>query len=199
MSGAFATITTCGASTARWYTAAGRDARRGGYNAVEPMARRMTAALTGEGRAELDCPRCGARVTVGVDPELLRRSTPIRTRARCGCGWFHAVYLERRAAVRRDVGLPGEIVRGERRLPVRVENLSRTGIRLRFGETPVPRVGERVVVAFTLTAGRPQRFERRTAIRWVDGDAAGGEFVDSRGRPEYDPVYDLALALHESR
>ena len=158
---------------------------------------RLNATLRDDGTAELDCPECGARVAIAVDPSLLRHSTPIRARARCRCGWSHAVYLERRASARRDVDLPGVLFLNGREEPVRVENLSRNGIRLGLGDGIDLPPGERLVVAFTLNPGRQQRFERRMVIRWVDGKSAGGEFVDGSGRPEYDPAYDLALALHE--
>jgi len=158
---------------------------------------RLHAVLTDAGTAELDCPACGGRVVVRVDPALLRHSTPIRARARCRCGWAHAVYLERRASARREVDLEGELLAGGERVPVRVENLSRNGVRfVPVGDVRLA-VGDRVVVAFALNPGRAQRFERRTAIRWIEGGAAGGEFVDERGRPEYDRAYDLALALHD--
>ncbi len=150
-----------------------------------------------DGRGTVSCPECGAEVVVVVDPELLRRSTPIRTRARCTCGWSHAVYLERRAAARRELDLPGEVAVDDGWLPVTLCNLSRTGIRLELPGDLEVATGDRLSVRFTLHPGRPQRFERLVELRWLEGTTAGGEFVDERGRPAYDGQYDIALALHQ--
>lgn len=158
---------------------------------------RLRATLGEDGVAELPCPECGGSVRVVVDPELLRRDTPIRAKALCSCGWSHAVYLERRAAIRKDVELEGEIGKDGEWSPVSVHNLSRTGVRLALGEEGAVKTGERWTVRFTLHPGRPQEFERLLQVQWVDGDAAGAEFITDSGKPDYDPAYDLALALHE--
>ncbi len=149
------------------------------------------------GEARVTCPACGEEVVVTVDPNLLRHSTPIRTRARCGCGWSHAVYLERRAAVRRELDLPAEVAVGDGWRPVMLRNLSRTGVRLELPEDLDLHRGSRVTVRFTLHPGRPQGFEKLAELRWRDGDTAGAEFVDEHGRPLYDGAYDIALALHQ--
>ncbi len=156
-------------------------------------ARRV--AVDGSGRGALPCPRCGGEVTVQVAGDLLRHSTPVRVRVRCACGWGGWAEVERRAAARKAVDVPVRVLLGEEELEVRATDMSRTGLRIE----PAPEglePGGRATVRFELCPGRPQRFEKRVVVRWVEAGAAGCQFVDGEGGPAYDPLYDLALAQH---
>lgn len=154
------------------------------------MRRRKTAGVHPDGSAEFQCPDCGAVNRLEVDPRLLRTATPVRSRVRCRCGRSHAVYLERRAAVRKEVALEGmAVIDGERERPVTVRNLSRTGVLFEMEPNGIPELGDRLVVRFNL-GDHPVRKE--VVVRRFDHDAIGAEFAGT----DYDREYDMALALY---
>ena len=143
--------------------------------------------------AEYTCV-CGEAHVLAVDPDLLRSSTPVRMRFRCPCGRRRVFFLERRAAVRKEVNLAGALTlegEGEAR-PVRIGNLSRTGALLELDEGTEVAVGDRLVLEFELEHAETTRFRKRAVVRRVSGGEVGAEFV----KPEYDRVYDFALAMH---
>jgi hypothetical protein len=154
--------------------------------------RRTTLVIKGDSTADFIC-SCGAAHTLSVDPRMLRSSTPVRVRFRCSCGLPHAVFLERRAAVRKQVELPGLCTipgNGVQRT-VLVRNLSRTGALLELPEEAGVRVGDRLVLEFELEHAETTRFSKPAKVRRVVGREIGAEFVPA----DYDRVYDMALAL----
>jgi|GEM_PF-1327249 len=159
------------------------------------MARRQrnTLVITADNTAEYTC-ACGAVHALDVDPELLRSSTPVRMRFRCPCGRRRVFFLERRAAVRKEVNLPGVLgvdrSRGTRAVTIR--NLSRNGALFEVGGGDELAVGDRVVLEFELEHAEVTRFRKRAVVRRIAGLEVGAEFA---GR-QYDRVYDMALALH---
>lgn len=155
--------------------------------------RRNTLVVTPDSTAEYTCV-CGATHVLGVDPELLRSSTPVRMRFRCPCGRRRVFFLERRAAVRKEVNLPGVlgVDRGRGTRAVTIRNLSRNGVLFEVDGEDELAIGDRVVLEFELEHAEVTRFRKRAVVRRIAGFEVGAEFA---GR-QYDRVYDMALALH---
>ena len=162
------------------------------------MSRRRTAVVSLDNTAESVCPHCGAVNVIEV-ATTIRPSTPVRTRVQCGCGHTHAVFLERRAFVRKVVDLHGQFcLRGSTvERPMRILNLSRTGVRFAPDEAAEVVVGDRVHVDFSF-GSMTRTYISKTArvVRVADG-TVGAEFVNGRRLEPLDPVYDLALALYD--
>ncbi len=137
---------------------------------------------------------CGASHTLTVDPRFLRSSTPVRMRFRCPCGRRRVFYMERRAAVRKQVELDGLCTVNGDALPrpVLLRNLSRIGALLELTEDTELAVGDRLLLEFELAHREVTRFRKPAQVRRVQGREVGAEFVP----PDYDRVYDMALALH---
>lgn len=167
--------------------------RTGAVGRVMAPRRRNTLVIGADNTAEYTC-ACGAAHALDVDSELLRSSTPVRMRFRCPCGRRRVFFLERRAAVRKEVNLPGVVGadRGRGSRAITIRNLSRTGALFELGGDDELAVGDRVVLEFELEHAQTTRFRKRAVVRRVSGLEVGAEFV---GR-QVDRVYDMALALH---
>ncbi len=157
---------------------------------------RLRALAGTEGRALVVCPSCGEELTVDVGRSP-RSMTPVRARVVCSCGQRLVVFVERRAAVRKEVDLPGSYRQGgdgEVR-SMRIRNLSRSGLLFTVPEAEAPVEGDTLVVEFTLSHAERHHFVKEAVVRRSNDGAVGAEFLPSAGGESYDRVYDLALAL----
>ncbi len=157
---------------------------------------RLRAVAGTEGQALVVCPTCGEELTVDIGRSP-RSMTPVRVRVVCECGQRLVVFVERRAAVRKEVDLPGSYRQGadaEIR-SMRIRNLSRSGLLFTVAATEAPVEGDTVVVEFTLSHAERHHFVKEAVVRRSSDGAIGAEFLPGAGGESYDRVYDLALAL----
>ena len=134
--------------------------------------------VNGNNVATFVCPKCGkARRTdvskfSGLDKE-------VKLKARCGCGYSYSVKLERRKQARKDVNLRGAVFERGRRVPVKVENLSRKGLKLKLINRTEFTVGDKVKVEFTLDDKSASKVVREAVVRKKCPGTAGVEFLTS--------------------
>jgi len=155
---------------------------------MSPRPRITTVGADGVARTA--CPACGAAVPVRAESPL-RPGTPVRVRARCGCGRTFGVLMERRTAIRKRVELDGTVSTDGERERIVIHNLSRTGLLMSPPEGFRLRVGDRVSVRFELDVAGVHEVAKRVRVRRVGADGVGCEFTEP-----HDPRYDLALAQY---
>lgn len=162
------------------------------------MSRRKTAILGTDGTAEFICGNCGQKHQLSISGPT-RAGIPIRTRCRCACGVSHAVYLERRLAIRKEVQIEGKYSRHGKDIahPMTVRNLSRTGLFFEVEQRNGIRPGDRLEVDFSFGDQLVTRVQKEVSVRWVEDETVGVEFTSGRRAAPLDPRYDLALAQYD--
>ena len=162
------------------------------------MSRKRTAVVKRDNTAESVCPHCGNKQIFKVETRV-SSSTPVRARVRCKCGRAHAVYLERRAFVRKEVSIPGVfLLKGEKlERRMTIYNLSRTGVMFRTEEETEFEVGDRMKVDFCFGNQQMTHIHKQVRVIRVADHGIGAEFFSGRKADPLDHVYDLALALYQ--
>jgi predicted RNA-binding Zn-ribbon protein involved in translation (DUF1610 family) len=162
------------------------------------MVQRKTAYVRSDNTAKFVCSDCKQTQIIRLEQQL-RSSTPVRLRYRCECGSAHVIFLEKRAAVRKKVEIPGQVTFDSRKLPVTIKNLSRTGLlfepRLPIEVEP----GEELSIEFELDHVEKLSFSKHAVVRWSGEIEIGAEFITKDRSDPYDPVYDLALAQYPGK
>lgn len=112
----------------------------------------------------------------------------------CTNGNSNIIQVERRKFFRKKVNLQGSLI-GEtgRRHPLRVLDLSRTGLRTRMLSSHKFLVGRKVQVEFTLDDVRETAIVKQIVIRRIDGKTVDGEFTEHPDFARYDKAIGFYL------
>lgn len=90
--------------------------------------------------------------------------------------------IERRKFIRKKVDLSGFLVgTNSKRHPVRVLDLSRTGLRTKTITSHPFKVDQKLQVEFTLDDARESSIAKQIVVRKVDNNVVDGEFTDIDG------------------
>ena len=122
---------------------------------------------------------------------------PVRCSFRCECGTAHAVYVHRRA-FRTEVDTAGFLARpgSDIKVPIRVRNLSRTGVLFELEEAAAFDIGEELVVEFDLTSMDTTHVVKEIAVRRVVSSQVGAEFTGP-GDGQDDRALQVALTQYQ--
>ena len=142
-----------------------------------------TIRLNTQGQGVLVCDQCGKTKEAQLAAvQGLHKQLKIK----CNCGHSFFIRLEARRFYRKKTHLPGAYAkaRADRRAgldqgPMTVEDVSRTGLRLRLNRQHTLRVQDIIDVRFTLD--NAQQFVIRTQARvvWVEDACVGAAWLDS--------------------
>jgi len=128
----------------------------------------------------LVCEQCGKTRVINVSAV---KSNP--QKVRCSCQHEFFISIEMRKFYRKQTKLAGEYVHiGENasKRPDRghmiVEDLSRSGLRLRTERPPNLRVNDTIQAKFILDDAKRSEVTKRAVVRRVDGYTVGAEFLD---------------------
>ncbi len=109
---------------------------------------------------ESDCPNCNADDTTNI------------------------ITIERRKFFRKKVDLSGSFFgESKQKYPIRVLDLSRTGLRTKVLKTHGFRIGQKLLAEFTLDDTKSNIINKLIVIRNIDGNVVAGEFTET---DEYD-------------
>ncbi len=90
------------------------------------------------------------------------------------------ITIERRRFFRKKVDLPGELFgENKQKYPIRVLDLSRTGIRTKVLKTHDFRIAQKLLVEFTLDDAKSNVVKKLIVIRNIDGKMVAGEFTET--------------------
>lgn len=134
--------------------------------------------VNGNNVATFVCPKCGKAKRADVS-KFTGLDKEVKLKAKCGCGHSYSAKLERRKQTRKEVNLRGAVFDRGRRVPVKVENLSRSGLKLKLTNRTEFKVGDKVKVEFTLDDPSASKVIREAVVRKKCPGVAGVEFVTS--------------------
>jgi hypothetical protein len=142
-----------------------------------------TIALNQQGQGVLVCDQCG-KTKVAHLADVPHLGKPLKIK--CRCGHSFVIRLETRTFYRKNTHLPGEYTQtsGERvnrraQGLMTVEDVSRTGLRLRLPRQHTLRVHDLIEVRFTLDNAQHFAVCTQARIVWVDGSCLGAAWLDS--------------------
>jgi PilZ domain len=142
-----------------------------------------TIRLNAQGHGVLGCDQCG---TTKVVPLAEGQHLGKRLKIKCRCGHSFVVSIEARRFYRKKTHLPGAYAKTTsargvvlEQGPMTVEDVSRTGLRLRLSPSHTLRVHESIEVRFHLDNAQRAAVRRQARVVWVDGACVGAAWVDS--------------------
>jgi len=140
-------------------------------------------SLNKQGQGVLVCDQCG-KTKVAHLAAVQHLGKPLKVK--CSCGHSFVIHLETRTFYRKNTHLPGEYTKtsGERvhrreQGLMTVEDLSRTGLRLRMTTQHTLRVHDIIEVRFTLDNAQHFAVCKQVRIVRVDGSCVGAAWLDS--------------------
>lgn len=141
------------------------------------------------------CPQCGRKRT--FNPAAFGNPPPRRFRLRCGCGASAVARLEMRRFYRKEVDLPGVYIhyvdgRPQGKGPMRVRDLSTSGMKLFIESRETFTRGDLLKVSFHLDDAARSRLEKKLIVRNVNPPYVGAEFAPTE-------VLDKALGFYLRR
>jgi len=133
-----------------------------------------------ENIAEFKC-QCGAtRAEDMTAQQSLGKA--IKTKCTCKCGhvFFVTVIMEKRKYYRKDTNLPGQFHTVDNKISglMTVKNVSLSGLRFKLNESKGLKVGDRVVVEFTLDDKQRSTIQKEAEIRSMKDLNMDCEFSD---------------------
>jgi hypothetical protein len=144
------------------------------------------------------CPRCGKGSEIDTTPYIRSKSSARITlkfkcpscdcghksckdckESNCTNGNTNVFQLERRKFFRKEVGLAGILFdRDGNKHPIRILDLSRTGVKMtRLSTRPIT-VGQHLVIEFTLDDAKQSQIKKEIIIRSTEDKLVAGEFTD---------------------
>jgi hypothetical protein len=135
------------------------------------------------GTIKLSCPQC--KKLTGVGPY----HTPDRARSQpitCECGYVFSALIEGRGCTRKRVNLFGvyllsDLLGRQETGPIRIENLSYSGILCRTVASHTITPGDDVYVKFVLDDEAKTEFVRLLEVTRVEGKLIAGKFIETEG------------------
>lgn len=141
------------------------------------MAEERKVFITKENKATFVCPKC-QRMHTGDVSEYKDIDRAVRIKCKCGCGHVYSVLLERRKYYRKKTDLPGVYIFGEFRTPMRVRDISRTGLKFELKGKRHLMPGDKLVVEFPLNDEKKTFIQKEIVIKTVNGLLVGTEFCE---------------------
>jgi Arc/MetJ family transcription regulator len=142
-----------------------------------------TIRLNAQGHGVLVCDQCG-KTKVAQLAEVAHRGKLLHIK--CSCGHRFMVSIEARRFYRKQTHLPGAYAKTNRdrgtileQGSMTVEDMSRTGLRLRLTRSHTLRVHDVIEVRFTLDNAQHSAVRKQARVMWVDGSCVGAAWLDS--------------------
>ena len=152
--------------------------------------RKVRVALKLLGHVKLSCPQCNKHSK--VDASRIQDSVHGHS-ITCDCGYTFSELLEDRDCTRKNVNLFGvyllsDLLGRQETGPVRIENLSYSGILCRTVASHALTPGDTVNVKFVLDNEAKTELVRTLKVTRVEGMLIAGKFIEEEGS------FDTALA-----
>ncbi len=134
--------------------------------------------INSENKATFVCEKCTKAKTVDVS-KYKNINRAVRIKCHCNCGHSYSVLLERRKTFRKQTRLSGVYIYGSKgfRGPIRVLDLSRTGIKIEVLDSRRFQPGDIFKVEFKLDDPQSSLIEKEVEAKLVKQNTVGGEFT----------------------
>lgn len=127
-------------------------------------------------KATFSCPQCCLLKEKDVS-KYFGLKQHVRLKCKCVCGYIYPVIFERRQHIRKVVRFPGSYTSGKEQGMLTVENISRTGLKLKLGGETMLSAGNRLRVKFTLDDAAGSEVQSEVVIRNFMPPVLGVEFT----------------------
>ena len=107
------------------------------------------AFITKSGKANFTCPECGKVKQMDVTP-FKDIDKEVKLKCTCTCKHVFSVTLERRRHFRKPVDLEGQLIIRDLKVPVRVIDVSRLGLKIQTINPLDLNIGRNAVITFVL-------------------------------------------------
>jgi hypothetical protein len=116
--------------------------------------------------AWLPCSECGQTYQKDVS-KFMGHHTKVRLKYTCKCKHRFSVILERRRFVRKNLLLKGYLIEGNQKIPITVQDLSRTGIKIKVASKMRHNIGDIIQIQFRLDNKSRSEISRAVRIKRV--------------------------------
>jgi hypothetical protein len=149
--------------------------------------------MTSSGKVNLACPACGKVKQADVS-QFKNTNQKVKLNCTCACKHKFSVILERRRHIRKDVNLVGNLVFDHQTCPVKIVDISRTGLKVKAIQVLKLNPGDKAVIHFTLDDPSGSKVSKQVIIRKINQKEIGVEFLS---KDHYDP-YGAYILFHSS-
>lgn len=126
--------------------------------------------------ATFNCPKCQKSKRMDVS-RFCSQQKEIKLRYKCKCQYSYSVVLERRRYVRKPVRLLGNVLRERKRYAMKVEDLSRYGMRIKMIDSLSPLQKEDVLeIEFNLDDANHTKVNKEVIVQTLMPQAIGVKF-----------------------
>lgn len=136
--------------------------------------------MTAQNKAGFTCPKCNKVRVMDVSQFKDVNKPVIKVKCKCTCGHKYSVLLERRREIRKEVNLTGRYETLDRELTVKgtiiVKDLSRSGLRFQLKMPQEFKIGETLMLEFTLNDRDSSQIKRKVIVRSQFGVSVGTSF-----------------------
>lgn len=152
-----------------------------------------------DNKVTLRCPNCSKVKNIDVSPFLKKEgAAKLKYRFKCShcdCGHkdcaeckdkscandnTNIVMIERRKFFRKKVNLPGVLQDKEgRRHPIRLLDLSRTGVRTKIITNHTLQLGQKLQLEFNLDDAKETAIKKLLVVRKIEAKVVDGEFIET--------------------
>jgi len=132
--------------------------------------------ITRSGNASFSCPECGKIKQLDVS----RYNTvdkEVKLKYTCTCKHIFSVILERRKHIRKNVGLPGVLISGNKKYPINVIDISRNGLKIRTNGLLELRCEDKIMLEFALDDPDGSKISKEVIIKKINQTNIGVEFL----------------------
>lgn len=126
--------------------------------------------------ASFSCPKCKKVRRMDVS-KFCSQQKEVRLTFKCKCAHSFPVVLERRQYIRKPVCLLGNVIRDHKKYSMKVEDLSRYGMRIRLLDKNIPMaVNDILVIEFTLDDNNKTLVNKEVIVQTVMPKNMGVKF-----------------------
>ncbi len=134
------------------------------------------AFITKRGKANFSCPECNKTRQMNVS-QFKDIEKEVKLKCKCSCGHTFSVILERRQYIRKAVNLNGELIVKKLKLPVRVVDVSRMGLKIQTRNDLNLEIDSKVIVNFVLDDVGQSRISKELIVKSNNATSIGLEFL----------------------
>ncbi len=123
------------------------------------------------------CPKCGKSKQKDVS-KFIEHETQVKLKYKCNCQHSFSVILERRRSIRKKLQLKGHIIRNSKKHVIKIEDLSRHGVKINILKNISLKKGEEIEIEFILDDPNRSKVSRRVHVRKINSPTdIGCEFI----------------------
>ncbi len=127
--------------------------------------------------AAIPCPKCKKAYQKNVK-KFIGYHKEVRLKYTCRCSHQFYVWLERRRFIRKPKNLKGYLVDSDKKIPLRVVDISRYGVKIKLSPEHLPETGNILTIEFVLDDPGYSKVKKQVkVVRVLLPNTVGCEFL----------------------